>query len=79
VWVARAEKGGRAVEGHGASAREAWRCYPATIRFMWPFKANLVNVLKEVFPALAEKVRHMSDERFRRLHEQLTRRERGSA
>jgi hypothetical protein len=38
-----------------------------------------VNVLQEVFPALAEQVRRLSDEQFRRLHEELTRRKRGSA
>ena len=43
------------------------------------FRANLVNVLQEVFPALAEQVRRLSDEQFRRLHGELTRRKRGSA
>jgi hypothetical protein len=59
--------------------REACRCYPASVRFLSPFRANLVNVLQEVFPALAEKVRRLSDEQFRRLHGELTRRKRGSA
>ena len=51
----------------------------AFVRFLSPFRANLVNVLREVFPALAEKVRRLSDEQFRRLHEELTRQKRGSA
>jgi hypothetical protein len=59
--------------------REACRCYPATVRFLRPFQANLVNVLREAFPALARKLSRMSDEQFRLLHEQITRRKRDSA
>jgi hypothetical protein len=84
-FAARAAAVRSAAQGHGLGPkemrvlREACRCYPATVRFLWPFRANLVNVLQGVFPALAEKVRQMSDEQFRGLHEQLTRRKRGSA
>jgi len=84
-FAARAAAGRSAAQGHGLGPeelrvlREACRCYPAAVRFMCPFRANLVNVLREVFPALAEKVRRLSDEQFRRLHEELTRQKRGSA
>jgi hypothetical protein len=59
--------------------REACRCYPGTVRFLRPFRANLVNVLRPVFPALAKKVARLSDEQFRRLHRQLTQGKRDSA
>ncbi len=84
-FAAGAAAGRSTAQGHGLGPedlrvlREACRCYPATVRFLWPFRANLVHVLQEVSPALAEKVRRLSDEQFRRLHEQLTRRKRGSA
>ncbi len=59
--------------------REACRCYPTTVRFLRPFKANLVQVLKEVFPALSKKLRRLSDEQFERLYDQVIRRKRDSA
>jgi hypothetical protein len=59
--------------------REACRCYPTTVRFLRPFKANLVQVLREVFPALAKKVRRLSDEQFARLYDQVIRRKKDSA
>ena len=59
--------------------REACRCYPSTVRFLRPFKANLVQILKDVFPALARKVRRLSDEEFGRLYDQVIRRKRDSA
>lgn len=59
--------------------REACRCYPTTVRFLRPFKNNLVQVLREVFPALSRKLRRLSDEQFGRLYEQVLRRDKGSA
>lgn len=59
--------------------REACRCYPSTVRFLRPFKANLVQVLKEVFPALSRKLRRLSDEEFGRLFDEMIRRKRDSA
>jgi hypothetical protein len=59
--------------------REACRCYPRTVRFLRPFKENLVELLQGVFPALARKVRRLSDEQFGRLYEQVMRRRKDSA
>ncbi len=59
--------------------REACRCYPTTARFLRPFKANLVEILRDVFPALARKVRRLSDEEFGRLYDEVIRRKRDSA
>ena len=59
--------------------REACRCYPTTARFLRPFKANLVELLRGVFPGLARKVRRLSDEEFGRLYEQVIRRRKDGA
>jgi hypothetical protein len=84
-FAARAAAGRSTAQWHGLDPkelrvlREACRCYPAAVRFLRPLKANLVQLLKEVFPALSKKVRDMSDEEFRGLHEQLTRRKKDNA
>jgi hypothetical protein len=58
---------------------QACRSYPATVRFLRPFQASLVELLGEVFPSLSRKLGRMSASQFERLYEQLTRRKRDSA
>jgi hypothetical protein len=84
-FAGRATAGRAEAQEHGLGPKEmyvlwqACRCYPGTARFLQPLKSRLVEVLKDVVPALSEKLSRMSDDQFERLYEQVARRKKGSA